>query len=296
VRKTLADLRADKIVELCAGTNAVTRIERARSTELIEKLSKILDPFPVSGECADTVGGRYTGYEPSPVLWISSNLSRSLLKHIMYPSDSVYSIREAAPSHFGVVYRFRSDTSPEHPAYVPPPGSGSLYGLLFTNSSASRPTSPPAQKSSPTSRSDVSFDSIIEDHSAGRTNLANRFKSSNRFDAEHYNGIPSCSDIFISNPKRSCIAAQLAYEHQEPEGDSGDWVEEVEDIKVKKKTTRSHASASSRETRTGRRSVKFFGSGAVKAKEDSNRDKKPAEKNKTEGITENDCASVLFPL
>lgn len=181
---------------------------------------------------------------------------------------------------------------PPEPIYKPPPGSGSLYGLLFTTSTTSRPASPPTQKSF--SKSEVSFDSIIEDHSAGRTNLANRFISSNRPEAECYRALPSCPEGFISNPKRSRIAAQLAYDHQVPEVGDGEWLDEADDIKIKKKITRGRASAGARETRTGRRSVKFFGTGVVKAKEDTNRDKEQAKKNQTEEITEDDCASVLL--
>ncbi|KAF8858144.1 hypothetical protein BDZ45DRAFT_408865 [Acephala macrosclerotiorum] len=149
---TISTDTLDTFVSLCAGPSAITRIERARSTKLIKRLSQALDPDHIGdGSWAAAVGGSFTG------------------------------IRDAAPSlvtpwndrHLGVVYRYRLKESPDGPVYKPPRGSG-CWGLQFGYSSASRTVSPHHSRS--TSRSDspsrFTIDDILEAHSAGRTNLS----------------------------------------------------------------------------------------------------------------------------
>lgn len=113
---------------------------------------------------------------------------------------------------------------------------------------------------------------------------------------EPYGGHSSCLGAFPSNPKTSRIAAQLAYERQEPEDDGGEWIDETDNTKVKNKTTRVRASALGREIRNGRRTIKFLGGGVSKEKGDPSKDIKQIGQNETrEGLVENDCASVLLP-
>ncbi|KUJ20242.1 uncharacterized protein LY89DRAFT_730298 [Mollisia scopiformis] len=232
----------DILVELCAGPAATSRIELARSTKLIKRLSQTLDPeYTGDDTWADAVGGRYSG------------------------------VREATPSlvtpwkdrHLGVVYRYRLDEAPETPSQSSAFGSGSLHGLLFVNPSASYTSSPPNQESGRTShRSQVSFDSIIEEHSAGRTNLAHCYQI---FKPEAYRGRPPCPDVFPSSQTHSYIAAMVAHERGESaeeteDGTGEDWVDDADVVQMKPKVTKVIVRPV-KGARAGKRPVKLAGGG-----------------------------------
>ncbi|CZR70150.1 uncharacterized protein PAC_20051 [Phialocephala subalpina] len=266
----------DTFVALCAGSNSITRIERARSTKLINKLSQALDPAHSgngNGSWADAVGGSYTG------------------------------IRDAVPSlvtpwndrHLGVVYRYRLKESPDEPVYKPPRGSGCL-GLQFGYSSASRAASPHHSRS--TSRSDspskFTIDDILEAHSAGRTNLSFLWRRNHIANAIHnhapppepYLGRPPCPKRFPFNRKKSTLSNIFAPEPEEEEAkeEEGQWVDVTEASANEGSTKGSPARGTqtkgspTRQIR-GRRPVKFA---AGKGK-DSGRMAVPAQDSKVAG-------------
>lgn len=187
-----------------------------------------------------------------------------------------------------------SDTPPNSPTFIFPSGSGALHGLSFSNPSASRQSSPLRQDGSLPSGSNVSLDSILAEHAAGRTNLANCFESIVPEKAVH-NRLPSCPGAFSSDPRASQITAQFAGEAEEGREEEGDeWVHEIEDTNVGGKVKRDRISThGSRKSRRGRRPVRFFGNGPSKLTQTGEQTcgVEQVAGNRAGTVIEDDCAS-----